>query len=145
MVHLALITGFIGAVASAITLSRKYLGHSGTTDHAIIGLLVLAIVMVHLTQRRHTVKRLLAHLLSPTSSSSQHPYQAHSDTILWILTLNAVVSGVVDFLMGHMILLPIPGPFILQKWHALSSLILLAYVIVHVVRRRKRLWSSHIR
>jgi len=65
--------------------------------------------------------------------------------ILWILTLNAMVSGVADFMVGHTIFLSIPGPNILQKWHAMSVLVLLVYVIVHVVRRRKRLWTSHIR
>jgi hypothetical protein len=56
-----------------------------------------------------------------------------------------MVSGVADFIVGHTILLPIPGPNILQKWHALSVVVLLVYVIVHVVRRRKRLRTSHVR
>jgi len=50
-------------VISAIFLSRKYLGHSGTTDHSIIGLLVLLLVIVHLAQRRQTVRWLVSRLL----------------------------------------------------------------------------------
>lgn len=145
MVHLALILCFLAAVVSAVFLSRKYLGHSGTTDHSIIGLLVLALVIVHLTQRRQTVRRLASRLFGRPSSTARQSRLAVSDMILWILTLNAMVSGVADFLVGHTIFLAIPGPNILQKWHAMSVLALLVYVIVHVVRRRKRLRTSHIR
>jgi hypothetical protein len=145
LVHLALILGFLVAVISAIFLSRKYFGHSGTTDHSIIGLLVLVLVIVHLTQRRLTVRQLVSRLFGHQSSTGHQTRRAESDMILWILTLNAMVSGVADFVVGHTIFLPIPGPNILQKWHAMSVLVLLVYVIVHVIRRRKRLRTSHIR
>ena len=145
LVHLTLILGFLAAVVSAVFLSRKYLGHSGTTDHSIIGLVVLVLVLVHLFQRRQTVRRLLSRLFRRSSSTAHRSGQAVSDMILWILTLNAMVSGMVDFLVGHTIFLSIPGPSILQKWHAMSVVVLLVYVIVHVVRRRKRLRTSHIR
>lgn len=140
-----MILSFIAAVVSAVFLSKKYLGHSGTTDHSIIGLIVLGFVLVHLTQRRQTVRRLLSRLIGQTSSLVRQTRLAVSDMILWILTLNAIVSGVADFLVGHTIFLSVPGPTILQKWHAMSVLVLLVYVIVHVVRRRKRLRTSHIR
>jgi hypothetical protein len=145
VVHLALILGLLAAMISAVFLSRKYVGHSGTTDHSIIGLVVLALVIVHLTQRRQTVRRLISRLFVRPSLTGRQSRQAESDLILWILTLNAVVSGVADFVVGHTIFLSIPGPTILQKWHAMSVLVLLVYVIVHVVRRRGRLRSSHIR
>src|ERR1019366_2219942 len=144
MVHLALILGFLAAALSPIFLSRMYWGHSGTTNHAIISLIVLGIVLVHLWQRRHTVRRLFARLIGHQSSPAHRSFQAPSDLILWILTLNAVVSGVADYLVGHQIFLPVSGPIIFQKWHAMSALVLLVYVIVHVVRRRKRLRRSHI-
>jgi hypothetical protein len=144
IVHVLLIIGFLASVISAIFLSRKYLGHSGVTDHAIVGLIVLGLVMVHLAQRRRTVKRLLTRLMhrNGTDIASR---RAESDLILWLLTLNAVVSGAADFLVGHQIILPIPGPYVFQKWHELSALVLLVYVIVHVARRRSRLRTSHIR
>ena len=144
LVHLALILGFLAAAISPIFLSRRYLGHSGTTDHSIIALLVFALVMVHLTQRRHTVRRLILRLFGRQSSTGHRKRQAYSDIILWILTLNAMVSGVADFVVGHTIFLSIPGPNILQKWHAMACLVLLVYVIVHVLRRRRLLRSSHI-
>jgi hypothetical protein len=145
LVHLALILGFLAAVISAVFLSKKYFGYSGTTDHSIIGLVVLGLVLVHLTQRRRTVKRLLSQLFGSKNATVHRSRLAESDMILWLLTLNAMVSGVADFVVGHTIFLPIPGPNILQKWHATSVLVLLVYVIVHVVRRRKRLRTSHIR
>jgi hypothetical protein len=145
LVHLALIIGFLGAIISAIFLSKKYLGHSGVTDHAIIGLIVFALVIVHLTQRRHSVGRIITRLAGRRSPTGRQSRQDSSDLLLWIFTLNATVSGLADFVVGHAIYLPIPGPFILQKWHTMSILILLAYVIVHVIRRRKRLRTSHIR
>jgi hypothetical protein len=144
LVHVTLILGFLAAAISAVFLSRKYLGHSGTTDHSIIGLLVFVIVLIHLTQRRRTVRRMLSRLFTHQRSTGHQSRQAASDIILWILTLNAMVSGIVDFEVGHTIFLSIPGPSIVQKWHAMSILILLVYVIVHVVRRRKRLRTSHI-
>jgi hypothetical protein len=76
-----------------------------------------------------------------TAASSR---RAESDLILSLLTLNAVVSGFAD-VTGREIRLPIPGPIIFQKWHALSTLVLLVYATVHVVRRRSRLGTSHIR
>jgi hypothetical protein len=142
VVHFALILGYVAAVASAIFLSRKYLGHSGTTDHAIIGLLVFALVIVHLIQRRHTVRRLAVRLFG--HSPGRQSRQAASDTILWILMLNTMASGAADFIVGHTILLPIPGPYLFQKWHLMSALVLLIYVIVHVVRRRKRILTSRV-
>ncbi len=145
VVHLALMLSFLAAILSAIFLSKKYLGHSGVTDHAIIGLLFLVFVLVHLTQRRQTVRRLLSRLMAHSGSKGPRSRLAISDSILWILTLNAMVSGAADFLVGHEIYLSVPGPFIFHKWHELSVLVLLGYVIVHVVRRRQRLRTSHVR
>ena len=145
LIHLALIIGFLGAALSPIFLSKKYLGHCGTTDHAIIGVLVLALVMVHLLQRRHTVRRMVSRLVGHRSSTGQQSRQSLSALVLWILTLNAMVSGFVDFVDGHTIMLPIPGPFVLQKWHLMSVVVLLIYVFIHVVRRRKLLRLSQIR
>ena len=144
LVHVSLIIGFLGAALSPIFLSRRYLGHSGTTDHAIISVIVMVLVLGHLYQRRRTVKRLLARLGGRRESTGRRSLQAQSDLVLWILTLNAMASGVADYLAGHPIYLSIHGVVILQKWHAVSVLALLVYVIVHVVRRRKRLRISHI-
>jgi hypothetical protein len=139
-----LIVVFLAAVASPVFLSKKYLGHTGTTNHAIIGLIVLAFVGVHLFQRRHTVWRLISKFWGERTPGTRKRL-AISDLILWVLILNATVSGVADFIVGHTIHLPVPGPYILQKWHAMAAIVLLVYVIVHVIRRRARLRTSHVR
>lgn len=144
LVHVLLIVGFLGTVISAIYLSRKYLGHSGTTNHVIVGLIVFGLIIIHLIQRRRTVGRLVTGFVRRNTSSAALR-RATSDTILWILTLDVMVSGFADFVHGSQILLPIPGPIVFQKWHELSAVVLLLYVAVHVIRRRARLRSSHIR
>ena len=145
IVHVALIVGFLAAVLSAIELSKKYLGHSGVTDHSIIGLVVLAFVLVHLIQRRRTVARLATTLVGLRRSTETRTRLALSDAILWLLTLNVMVSGFVDFVVGHTIFLSIPGPDQFRKWHEMAALVLIVYVIVHVLRRKTRLRTSRIR
>src|ERR1700688_4475767 len=109
IVHFALILGFVPAILSAIELSKKYLGHSGVTDHSIIGLVVLAFVLAHLIQRRRTVGRLSTTLVGLRRTTETRTRLAVSDAILWLLTLNVMVSGFVDFIDGHTIFLSIPG------------------------------------
>ncbi len=142
VLHLALIAGFVATFVTAIFLSKRYLGLSGVADHAVVSLLVFAFVLVHLFQRRRTIRSLFARRAVVAAPRAR---LARSDLVLWLLTLNAMISGAADFLNGTTIYLPIPGPIIFQKWHALSVLILLAYVTTHVTRRRRRLRTSHVR
>ena len=144
LVHLALILGFLGAFVTLAYLTRHYFGLWGTTDHAIVGFAVLGLVLVHLWQRRRTVRRLISRLGRDHSSRDGQASQALADMILWLLTLNVMVSGSADYVVGHQIYLPIPGPYLLQRWHAMGVVVLTIYVVVHVVRRRKRLWRSRI-
>ncbi len=58
------------------------------------------------------------------------------------LTLNVLVSGVLDWSRGEPIQLPLPPPF--DRWHLLSSVALVTYLVVHVWHRRKRLRRSTI-
>ncbi len=144
LVHVVLIVGFLAAAVSPIFLSRRYLGNSGTTDHAIICLIVFGLVVVHLYQRRRTVRRLATQLLRGRDAGTPRSSPAGTDLVLGLLTLNAMVSGLADYLVGHPIYLPIPGPYVLQKWHAISAVVLVVYVATHVIRRRRRLRLSHI-
>jgi hypothetical protein len=66
-----------------------------------------------------------------------------SDAILTFITINVVVSGILDWGRGSPLPLPLPRPF--DRWHLTSSVVLVVYLIVHVWRRRKRLWRSKIR
>ena len=145
LVHLALIVGFAAVLVSAAFLSDSYLGHSGVTDHCIIGGVVLALVVVHLAQRRRTVSRLLRGMAGVAESSSAQLRLALSDTVLVLLLFNAMVSGLADYVTGRTIMLPSGLPSRLGKWHLDAVLVLLVYVIVHAVRRRRRLRTSHVR
>jgi hypothetical protein len=67
-----------------------------------------------------------------------------SDAILAFVTVNVVVSGILDWNRGAPLLLPgLPRPF--DRWHLLSSAVLVAYLVVHVSRRLRRLRRSTIR
>lgn len=148
LVQLALILGFVLARVLAVLLSRRYAGHSGTTNHAIVGLVVLALAVVHVSQRRRTIRGLLRGMTRGGSATRHRPGRAGSDLTLWLLTLNATVSVVADLVTGQTIYLLLPGPYVLQKWgqtrYTVSVLVLLGFVITHVVRRRGRLRGSHI-
>ena len=66
-----------------------------------------------------------------------------SDAILTFITINVVVSGVLDWGRGAPLLLPLPPP--LDRWHLTSSVMLVVYLVVHVSRRWNRLRRSTIR
>ena len=68
---------------------------------------------------------------------------AVSDLLLFLITLNVLVSGVVDWGRGAPTQLPLPAPF--YRWHLDSGLALVIDLVVHVWRRRKRLRRSTIR
>ena len=71
-----------------------------------------------------------------------------SDTVLELLVINVLVSGIVDGLNHQAtqltFLASIGFPPGLVQWHKLASLVAIVYVIVHVIRRRARLRHSRI-
>jgi hypothetical protein len=67
-----------------------------------------------------------------------------SDAILAFVTVNVVISGILDWNRGAPQLLPVlPRPF--DRWHLLSSVVLVVYLVIHVSRRWRRLRRSTIR
>jgi hypothetical protein len=68
---------------------------------------------------------------------------AVSDLVLLFITLNVLVSGLVDWSRGQPTQLPLPIPF--DRWHLDSGIVLVVYLTVHVLRRRTRLLRSTIR
>ena len=65
-----------------------------------------------------------------------------------VLTLNVLVSGLVDWLTGRHTAVPLTtlGLHVyFIGWHEASAIVLLAYLAVHVFRRRRRLVSSAVR
>ena len=139
--HLCLIATFVGALAALVETT-------GTTLHILIGLAFVGVVVVHIGQRRHTTARLMTGLAHIGVWLRPRGRLAFSDLVLAFLTLNVLVSGLVDWQEGYKTELPLSAlglPQNLMSWHALSALILTGYLAVHVVRRRSRLRSSSIR
>lgn len=137
LIHLGLL---ISAIAALVTLAYM---DAGIGLHAAVGLVFVAFVIVHLTQRRRTVSRLVAQLARARSLVEHKVGLAGADALLAFITLNVLISGVVDWSEGVPIQIPLPRPF--NTWHKLSSLILVGYLIVHIWHRSKRLRGSVIR
>jgi hypothetical protein len=137
LVHLGLLLTAAGALA---TLTVLYIHNA---IHADIGLVFAGLVVLHLLQRRHTVARMMAQVTRARSFAERRLRLAGSDVLLAFITVNVVVSGVLDWNRGEPIDLPlVPGAF--ARWHFLSGVVLVLYLIFHVWHRRKRLRRSTI-
>ncbi len=142
-VHLTLIASLLVALVPMLLFGIN----DRVTIHVVIACFFLALVIVHLGQRRHTLARLTRQLATWGSQARQRRL-AVSAGVLGFLVLNVLVSGIWDLSSGHSIgtfTIPLPGHTLYLAWHKLSSLLLLLYLIVHVIRRRKRLRISRIR
>jgi hypothetical protein len=136
-VHLGLLA------AAAAALGTLDLLHVRIAYHTDVGLVFVGLVLVHLVQRRRTLARLGQQLVRASTFVERRIRLAVSDLLLFIITLNVLVSGIVDWGRGAPTQLPLPKPF--YRWHLDSGLILVIYLLVHVWRRRKRLRRSTIR
>jgi hypothetical protein len=137
LVHLGLLT-FLAAALGTLQLL-----HVRNAIHADVGLVFAVLVVVHLAQRRHRIARMLAQLMRIRPRVTRELRLLASDAILTFVTINVVVSGIVDWGRGSPSLLPLPQPF--DRWHLTSSAVLVVYLVVHVARRRRRLRRSTIR
>ena len=140
LVHLGLMAGFAGSLL-ALVFTR------GLTLHVLVGVAFVVLAAVHVWQRRRTVHSLLGHLAHASRVVRPRGRLALSDLALACLTLNVLVSGLVDWLRGEKTSLPLqdlgmPDRFV--SWHTVSAVALCAYLVVHVVRRRRRLRTSFI-
>jgi hypothetical protein len=136
-VHLGLL--FSGAAS----LGTLQLLHVRVDYHTVVGLLFVALVGVHLVHRRQTIARMATQLTRSRTIATRSTRLTISDLILFFITLNVLVSSVVDWDHGSPTRLPLPVPF--ERWHADLAAALVVYLAVHVVRRRKRLRRSMIR
>ena len=105
------------------------------TVHIALGLVFVALVGAHLLQRRRAVANLTRRLSRFSTLRQRSGRLALSDALLGVLTTGMVVSGFVDLALGH------PTRV---RWHALTGATLVAYLLVHTLRRRKRLRTSTI-
>ena len=114
------------------------------TIHIVIACVFMGLVIVHLAQRRHMLRRLIAQL-GRAGSRMKGRRLAVSDAIFAFLAANVLASGIYDLATGQNTRIPLPGIHLFIGWHALSSVFFLGYLITHVIRRRKRLRRSRIR
>jgi len=133
--------GLLCSVAAA--LGTLQLLHVRDTYHIVVGIVFVGLVFVHLTQRRRTVGRMAILLVRTRTFVERRTPLAVSDLLLFLITLNVLVSGIVDWGRSEPTQLPLPVP--LDRWHLDSGLALVIFLVVHVWRRRKRLWRSTIR
>ena len=136
-VHLGLL------MSAAASLATLQLLHVRLAYHTVVGLIFVGLVGVHLIQRRHTIARMATQLVRNRKPVERRLRLTVSDLILFFITMNVLVSGIVDWGRGSPTRVPLPMPF--QRWHADAAAALVIYLIVHVVRRRKRLRRSRIR
>jgi hypothetical protein len=140
-VHLLLLATFAASLATVTLITEGW-------PHLAVGLAFVALVVLHVVQRRHTVTRLLGSLGHARTWLRRRGRLAWSDVVLALLTLNVLVSGTYDLLSGNQVILhphTLGIPFRDIGWHVLSALVLFAYLTVHVVRRRHRIRRSAIR
>ena len=137
LVHLGLLA-FLAAALGTLQLL-----HVRNAIHADVGLAFAGLVVVHLAQRRHRIARMLAQLMRLRPRVERELRLLASDAILTFVTINVVVSGILDWGRGAPSLLPLPQPF--DRWHLTSSVVLVVYLAVHVSRRWRRLRRSTIR
>jgi hypothetical protein len=137
LVHLGLLA-FLAAALGTLQLL-----HVRNAIHADVGLAFAGLVVVHLAQRRQRIARMLAQLMRLRPRVERELRLLASDAILTFVTINVVVSGILDWGRGAPLLLPLPQPF--DRWHLTSSAALVVYLVVHVSRRWRRLRRSTIR
>lgn len=104
--------------------------------HVIVGLVFVGFVVVHLLQRRKTSAKLLRRLTNLRSLSRRPGRLAVADTFLFVVTAGMLASGLWDLAIGH------PTRV---RWHAITGVLLVAYLVVHTLRRRTRLRRSTVR
>jgi hypothetical protein len=134
----------LGLLCSAgAALGTLQLLHVRVALHTDVGLLFVGLVVVHLAQRRRTLARMASQIVRAKTFVERRIRLAVSDLLLLFITVNVLVSGVVDWSRGAPSQLPLPTPF--SRWHLDSGVALVIYLAVHVWRRRKRVWRSTIR
>ena len=140
-VHLLLLATFAASLATVTLITEGW-------PHLVAGAAFVALAIVHVVQRRHTVARLVGNLGRARTWFRRRGRLAWSDVILAILTLNVLVSGIDDLVSGNQVILhprEVGIPFRDMGWHVLSALVLLVYLCVHVARRWGRIRRSAIR
>ncbi len=140
-VHLLLLATFAASLATVTLITEGW-------PHLVVGSAFVALAILHMVQRRHTVARLFGNLGSVRVWFRRRGRLAWSDVVLSLLTLNVLVSGTYDLVSGNQVILHPRSVGITFRdigWHVASALVLLVYLCVHVARRWGRIRRSVIR
>ena len=146
-VHLALIASVLVALVPLLLFGVN----DRVTIHVVIACFFLALVIVHTLGSDGIPLARLTRQLATWDSQARQRRLAVSASVLSFLVLNVLASGIWDLANGRsigiigIIGISLPGHRLYLAWHRLSSLLLLLYLIVHVIRRRNRLRRSRIR
>ena len=105
------------------------------TLHLALGMLFVGLVVVHLRQRRRVTLQLLNRLRRPTTWRGGSGRLALADLLLAGVTTVMLASGLWDWLGPHRTRI---------RWHAISGVVLVVLVVVHTVRRWRRLRTSAV-
>jgi hypothetical protein len=141
IIHLLLIAIFAASLATVTLVTEA-------SPHLTVGSIFAVLAGVHVAQRRQTATRLGAALCRGGSWLTRRGRLAWSDLVLAVLTVNVVVSGIFDLVSSTQVILrprAVGIPFRDIGWHVASSLVLLAFLCVHVARRWGRIRRSVIR
>lgn len=138
VVHVGLVLGFLGAAAILLLFGIA----DRNTIHVVIGCVFFGLVVVHLAQRRHTVKR-LATRLRPGARAKRQRRLAVSDVVLVGLGASVLASGIWDYASGVKHDLPING--LSLGYHTVAGVLLACSLVGHVLRRRRRFIRSTVR
>lgn len=103
--------------------------------HIVLGWIFVGLVVVHLAQRRRTSVTLLRRIQTRPLPTTRASRLALADVLLLAFAAAMLASGIWDWLTGH------PTQI---RWHAITGVVLTGLVLVHVVRRRRRLVGSQI-
>jgi hypothetical protein len=122
--------GLIGSVVLSLVLEPVL------TLHIVFGVVFALLVACHLIQRRRISKRLALRLLKVRSYLMPGSRMALADGFLLIITSAMLFSGFWDLWAPHQTKI---------RWHAISGVILTAFLVVHTLQRWGRLRFSRIR
>jgi hypothetical protein len=104
--------------------------------HVVLGYAFLGFVGAHLLQRRRVSTTLARRLAHPSKWFAATGRLALADALLTCLTAAMLGSGLWDWLAPH------PTRI---RWHAIVGVALIFLLLLHTVRRRRRLRQSRIR
>jgi hypothetical protein len=112
-------------------------------DHTVVGFVFVGLAVVHLTQRRRTIACVVTQFALAQTFLERRTDLALSDVLLFLITPNVLMPGILDWGLGQPIQLPLPVPF--DRWHLDSGLALVVFLALRVWQRRKRFRRSTIR